>query len=133
MRLRKIKSYEAANSFLQEQYLPNEHAKKFEVLPISQETAYREVSEDICLNEVFCIKEHRSVKRDHTLSWKGDLYDLKSPLKYSIYNQKIEIRTYQDLTWKGFFAGKEIELTKVDPAKKREETKQTPFTELIHA
>ena len=43
----------------------------------------------------------------------GGIYDLQSPIKYSIYRQKIEIRTYQDLTWSAFFAGKPIALTEV--------------------
>lgn len=132
MRLRKIKSYHAANNFLQEQYLPNEYARKFTVQPESIEVAYRVVPEGLDLKEVFCLKEYRLVKKDHTLSWNGDTYDVKSFLKYSIYNQKIEIRTYQDLTWKAFFAGKEIEILKVDPVKRKTEVKQSPKTEQIN-
>ena len=51
---------------------------------------------------------------DHTISWNAEQYTLVSPVKYSIYKQKIEIRTYQDLTWKAFFAGKEIVITKIE-------------------
>jgi transposase len=110
MRIRNIRSYEAANYFLQEQYLPNEYSKKFQVVPKNLETAYRKAPEGLDLNQIFCIKESRSVKRDHTLSWNGELYKIKSPLKYSIHKQKIEFRTYQDLSSKAFFANKEIAL-----------------------
>jgi hypothetical protein len=41
---------------------------------------------------------HRSVKTEHTVSWDGVTYQLTSPVKYSIHGQKIEFRTYQDLS-----------------------------------
>jgi hypothetical protein len=40
MRLRKIRSNQAANHFLQEQYLPNDYASKFTVVPENLQTAY---------------------------------------------------------------------------------------------
>jgi transposase len=114
MRIRKIKSYGVANNFLQEQFLPNEYRGKFTVTPGNLQTAYRSLPPDVSLKEIFCIKEYRTVARDHTLSWNAEQYALVSPVKYSIYKQKIELRTYQDLTWKAFFAGKEIALTKIE-------------------
>lgn len=113
MRLRGIRSYEAANHFLQEQFLPAEWAEKFKVIPANPQSAYRPLPAGIDLKEVFCIKEHRGVKRDHTLSWNNEIYRIESELKHSIYKQKIELRTYQDLSWKAFFAGKEIALSLV--------------------
>lgn len=113
MRIRKIRSYEAANSFLQEQFLPNEYATKFKVTPANLQTAYKPLPNGIDLNEIFCIKEYRQVNRDHTFSWEGALYRIDSPLKHSIYRQKLEIRTYQDLSWKVLFAGKPIEVSRV--------------------
>lgn len=113
MRLRNIRTFGAANDFLQEQFLPNDYKIKFTVPPRNLQTAYRPLPSHIDLNEIFCIKEQRTVNADHTVSWNGDLYKLISPVKYSIYKQKIEIRTYQNLTWKAFFAGKQIKLTLV--------------------
>jgi hypothetical protein len=113
MRLRGIRSYETANCFLQEQFLPVDYAEKFKVVPANPQSAYRPLPSGVDLKEVFCIKELRVVKRDHTLSWNNDIYRIESPLKHSIYKQKIEIRTYQDLSWKAFFADKEITLTLV--------------------
>ncbi len=51
----------------------------------------------------------------HTIPWQGKLYQIVSPVKYSIYKQKIEIRTYQDLSFKMFFAGKELPVKLVNP------------------
>ena len=118
MRFRRIHSYHAANCFLQEQFLPNEYDKKFTVIPANLQTAYKPLPISIDLNEIFCLKHYRIVKRDHTVPWQGKLYQITSPVKYSIYKQKVEIRTYQDLSFKMFFAGKELPLTLVNPLRK---------------
>lgn len=118
MRLRRIHSYQAANCFLQDQFLPNEYDKKFRVTPANLQTAYKPLPTDIDLNQIFCLKDYRIVKRDHTVPWQGNLYQIVSPVKYSIYKQKIEIRTYQDLSFKMFFAGKELPVTLVDPLRR---------------
>jgi transposase len=110
MRLRNIHRIPAANDYLQNQFLPNYWKPKNTVVPKSLECRYRSLPVHINLNEIFCIKEYRSVNRNHTLSWDGVIYELRSPLKYSIGGQKIEIRTYQDFTWRAYFAGKVIEL-----------------------
>ena len=118
MRLRRVYSYQAANCFLQEQFLPNEYDKKFTVTPANLQTAYKPLPPTTDLNEIFCLKHYRMVKRDHTVPWQGKLYQITSPVKYSIYKQKIEIRTYQDLSFKMFFAGKKLPLKLVNPLRK---------------
>ena len=118
MRLRRIQSYQAANCFLQDQFLPNEYDKKFSAIPANLQTAYKPLPQGINLREIFCLKHYRIVKRDHTFSWYGITYQLTSPVKYSIYKQNIEIRTYQDLSWKVFFANKELTVTQINFLKK---------------
>lgn len=115
MRLRRIYSYQAANCFLQDQFLPNEYDKKFTVTPANLQTAYKPLPQGTDLNEIFCLKHYRMVKRDHTVPWQGKLYQIVSPVKYSIYKQKIEIRTYHDLSFKMFFAAKELPVELVNP------------------
>lgn len=123
MRLRNIKNYEAANQYIQETFFQSEYASKFKVVPANLQTAYRALPTDIDLNEVFCLKEKRTVNRDHTISWNNEIYQIDSPLKYSIYKQKVEIRTYQNLTWKVFFAGKPVKVAKVEEPKRITEQK----------
>jgi transposase len=113
MRLRKIHRMPAANDYLQNQFLPNYWKRENTVPAKLPETRYTALHSSITLREILCLKEHRTVKRDHTLSWNGTEYTLSSPLKHSIYRQKIELRTYQDLSWQAFFAGKPITLTEV--------------------
>jgi hypothetical protein len=108
LRLQKITTLDAANDFLQNHYLENEHNKKFKVIPKNIEPAWKSLSPSIDLNEIFCIKEYRQMKNDHTYSWNGQTYKITSDLKYSIQGQKIEIRTYLDESVKVFFANKEI-------------------------
>lgn len=118
MRVRKIKSMPAANNYLQEQFLPNYWKTRNTVPAKSKNSRYTPLESTIDLKEVLCLKEYRTVNADHTISWDGEKYSLVSPVKYSIYRQKIEIRTYQDLTWKAFYAGKPIELYEIKTLKK---------------
>lgn len=113
MRVRNIHRMPAANDYLQNQFLANYWKMENTVAPKSQDSRYTALHPLIDLKEVLCLKEYRTVNRNHTLSWNGTWYELHSPLKYSIYRQKIELRTYQDLTWKAFFAGKSIELYEI--------------------
>ena len=131
MRIRNIHGFDSANCFLQEQFLPNEYANKFKVQPANIQTAYRPLPNGIDLREVFCLKEDRSVNRDHTFSWNNVLYRIDSDLKHSIWRQKIEIRTYQDLSWKVFFAKKELQVSLVNLPEKQSELTMTSAPENV--
>lgn len=110
MRLLKIKSYESANDFLQTQFLPNDYNKNFKVVPSNLESGWKKLPAEIDLNEIFCLKYLRTVKSDHTYSFNGQIYRIKSDLKYSIWNQKIEVRIYPDDSRKVYFADRELEV-----------------------
>jgi len=110
MRVRKIRSFEAANDYLQNQFLPNEYNKVFKVVPADIEPGWKKLPDSINLDEIFCLKHARSVKSDHTFSYNGVVYRIKSDLKYSIQNQKVEVRIYLDETQKVFFAEQELEV-----------------------
>jgi transposase len=114
MRLRNIRRIPAANEYLINQFLPNYWRIKNTVAPASLENRYKTLSPKIDLNEVFCLKEYRSIKKDHTLSWQGTEYRIESPFKYSLYRQHIEFRTYQNLTTEALFAGRPVLLSPVE-------------------
>jgi len=114
MRLKGIKTYPAANKYIQEEYFPKEWKDRFTVKPRNSQTAYRPLPTNVELKEIFCLKHHRTVKRDHTVTFESKLYSLKSPTKFSIYKQQIEFRTYQDITMKAFYAGNEIEIKLIE-------------------
>ena len=108
LRLRKIFSMPKANEYMQNEFIPNYWKQKNTITPKSPESRYNKLSKNIDLNEIFCLKEYRTVKSDHTFSFKSRIYLITSNLKYSIHKQKIEIRTYQNLTEEFYFAGKII-------------------------
>ena len=110
MRIRNITRMPGANEYLQDEFLPNYWARKNKVIAHSLEIQYKKLPAGIDLNEIFCKKEYRTVNSDHTISWGNSKYVVDSPLKHSIQKQEIELRTYQDLTWKSFFAGKPISI-----------------------
>jgi transposase len=116
LRLRNIQRMPAANDFLQNQFLANYWNIRNTVIAKSPEPRYKPLHSSIDLNQVMCLKEYRSVSRDHTISWDNVTYQLQSPIKHSIYRQKIEIRTYQNLSWQAFFAAKPIDLTEFNSA-----------------
>lgn len=113
MRLRKIRRLPAANSYLQEHFLPAYWRRKLVVKARENEPAYRRLDKKLSLNEMLCLKYWRAVQADHTITYDGKLYRLDCPTKYSLWKQKVEIRLYQDLTWKAFFANQPLQLTPV--------------------
>ena len=107
MRIKNITRMPRANEYLQNEFLPNYWQRKNTVIAQS-EIRYRKLPLGLDLNEIFCKREYRTVNSDHTISWGNIRYVVDSPLKYSIQKQEIELKTYQDLTWKAYFAGKPI-------------------------
>jgi transposase len=112
LRLAGIKHFPGANRYLQEEFLPKQYSR-FVVPPQKSETAYRPISSDIQLKEIFCIKEWRTIRSDHTISWRNELYVVPSKDAWSMKGQKIEFRTYQDFTERVFHYDQPIELKKV--------------------
>ena len=113
LRSRGIKSYPRANSYLQNVFLPYVYQQKFRVRPQSTVSAYKKPPTGLDLNEVFCLKEHRRVKADQRLSWNGVEYLVEHPEGISLYKQYVELRTYQDLTWKALYANIPVKLTEI--------------------
>lgn len=110
MRLRNITSSIAANEFLNDQFLPNDYNKNFKVIPSNLESCWRKLPANINLDEIFCLKHFRLVKNDHTYSYNGQIFKICSDLKYSITNQKIEIRVYLNGDMKVYFADRLLDV-----------------------
>jgi transposase InsO family protein len=117
MRLNKVRTIEQANDYLQNVYLPS-HNARFMVLPRNLQSLYRPIHPSWSLKDIFCVKEHRLIGNDHTISWNGEKYMVADQLKYSIAKQRIEMRLYTEGSYRCFFAGKELKLVKIDKVKK---------------
>lgn len=113
MRLRKIHRLPAANAYLQEHFLPGYWQRKNVVKARESKPAYAQLDKRIILCEVLCLKEWRSIQADHTISYNGTHYRIDCPTKYSLWKQKIELRTYQDLSCRAFFADRPLTLTPI--------------------
>lgn len=108
MRLRNIKSFAAANKYLNEIFLPTEYNKRFAVLPANLNSGWTKLAKSIDLNEIFCLKDYRVISNDHTMSFESQIYRITDDLKHSIQKQKVEIRRYLDGSIKFYFADKLI-------------------------
>lgn len=113
LRLNGVKTMSQANLYLQKIFLPRLYKPKFEIPPADPVSSYRPLAAGVDLDEVFCLKELRTVSRDHTISLDAERYQIAGVLKHSIHKQKIEIRTYLDGTWQAFFAGRRISLVRI--------------------
>jgi hypothetical protein len=120
MRLHGLKSIQAANHYLQEEMLPKYWNVRNAVPAKVEGSRYKPLSCEENLNEIFCIKETRKVNGNHTISWENSIYAVTPPEGVSLKGRTVEIRTYQNMTSKSFFAGREIpfQLVQQAPAQK---------------
>lgn len=79
MRLKGIKSVEEGNMFLKE-YLPL-YNKKFAVVPMEKADLHREISKEVNLRNILCIKTERVLRNDFTVAYNSKLYQIKDKTK----------------------------------------------------
>lgn len=93
MRLRGITTREEANRFL-ESFL-KDYNQRFCVTPKKQEPVFREVPSQ--LDRILCLKETRTVAKDHTISFEGLVLQIPPSKKYySIARQKVRVLQLKD-------------------------------------
>lgn len=104
----------AANDYLQKVFLLEYWNKELTVEPKSNKSHYRPLNHDINIDEIFCMKDKRKVRLNHTISIDSVHYKVTPPDSFSIANRNVEIRTYEDHSWKVFFNDKQLEVEKLD-------------------
>lgn len=114
LRQRSIRNINYANHYLLNEFLPHYWNLKNTVAARDPETRYKPLPETMNLKEILCIKEFRAVAPDQTVSIQNKRMLIQEPLRFQIKGQKVELRTYQDLTVKYFFAGKPITLIPIE-------------------
>jgi transposase len=118
LRLNNMQDMDSANRYLKEEFIPSFWSDHIEVVPHNGETEFTPVPEHIDLDDVFVIKDYRKIRSDHTFSYGNKFYLIESPLKHSIANQKIEIRTAHDDGFVAYFAGRHLAVSEViEPTK----------------
>lgn len=110
MRLAGVKSIEQANEFL-EGYL-EVFNKKFGVEPESKESAYRPLAFDTKLNEIFCMREHRSIKNGNVFNFGGHTYVVES--EEFLSRKTVEIRFYPNGQTSFFINQQQVNVSRIN-------------------
>jgi hypothetical protein len=77
LRLAGINTLAGANVFL-EAYLPK-HNARFAVQPFKQSNLHKVVPKKLNLDEIFCLKEYRTITNGYTINWRNRVFLIKGP------------------------------------------------------
>lgn len=125
LRLHNVTDMESANRYLQDEFIPNYWVKNIMVQAKSARSGFKSLPPDLDLNTICVQKEYRTIRRDHTFSFDSKMYVIDSPLRYSIENQKVEIRCQFDGTFSAYFGHRRLDITElVEPRKCHEYGKE---------
>jgi len=122
LRLHNISTLEGANHYLLEEYIPK-HNRKFSHPAKEKGVAYQPVPKAINLNNIFCIKDERTVASDNTISYRTKYYQIL-PNDYRISFVKAEVMVYEWLDGSIHIFYKDKELKHKPIPKKRTKFKQ---------
>lgn len=108
LRLHNISTLQAANHYLLEEYIPK-HNRKFSHPAKEPGSAYRPVPKGLNLNNVFCIKEERTVACDNTISYNSKFYQiLPNDYRISFAKAKVMVHEWLDGSIHIFYKDKEL-------------------------
>lgn len=95
MRLAGVKTREEANRFLV--LFLKAYNQQFCVVPKKQEMVFRASPSSVQLDRILCLKETRTVAKDHTISFEGLVLQIPPSRKYaSIARQKVRVLQLKD-------------------------------------
>jgi len=96
LRLKRIRSYEQANRYVEQEYLP-QHNGRYAVPPGSPVDFHEPVPAGLDLDEVFCLEEERVVSNDWVVQYENRYFQLEAcqPLKVSARSQ-VTVRAWRD-------------------------------------
>lgn len=104
MRLNGITTILQANWYLLTVFLPQYWNQRNTVAPLYSSSRYKPLPRGCELGEIFCIKEYRRVRRDHTFSFDGKEYKIVDPpADLFLAGGQIQIRIKQDQSWRAYF------------------------------
>lgn len=107
MRLAGIRAIGEANEFLKT-YLPKFN-NQFKKEAINPEKGYKKLDETLNLDDVFTMRDNRTIAAGETFSFEGDRYLIKHNFPVSLEKQQIEIRHYPCGMLKVFYQNEEID------------------------
>ena len=71
---------------------------------------YRPAPKNKDLDQVFCLKFNRKIRKDHTVLFGNEVYGITTNLRHSIARRLAEIRIYSDGRIRGYYGGQDLEL-----------------------
>jgi transposase len=96
LRLRSIKTKDAANKFIREEYLKM-HNRSFKRKAPEEGSAFLPVPPSVDLDRVFCFKHERTVNKDNTVSFNNRLLQISpSQLRFSFAKCKVMVYEHLD-------------------------------------
>jgi transposase len=109
-RLNAIASIEKANVYFNTIFLSETWSKKFTITAQNTGILYRPRPRAQDLDQIFCLKFERKIRKDHTLLFGNELYAITADLQHSIIRRRAEIRIYSNGHMSGYYGGLDLEL-----------------------
>jgi hypothetical protein len=92
LRLNRIRTLPEANRYLKKVFLPK-YNRQFRRQPADPIAAWRPAPARPILETIFCVKETRTLGRDHTLSYQGKVWQvLPTPGVVSLVGRSVQVR-----------------------------------------
>ena len=110
LRLAGVSTLEEANAFL-ETYLPKYNAR-FAKRPIKNGNLHRPLPKNLNLDEIFCLKEYRTVGNSYTFQWKNRVFFIKNP-SITMKRQRVCIMEHFDGRLTAKLNGKYLDIIEV--------------------
>ncbi len=95
LRLRGIKTKEAANRYLKTEYL-KEHNRRFAIKPEGEGSAFIPVPKTTDLDKIFCFKHERTVNNDNTISFNNRILQI-GPSELRVSFAKCRVTVYEHI------------------------------------
>ena len=108
-RLKKFTTYEEANEFMREQYLPR-HNSKYAVAPREKADYHQALGSRLDLNQVFCLENERKVTNDWVVQYDNRWLQIeKEGQKTQVHaGAKVVVREHRDGTLTLLLDGKAL-------------------------
>ena len=126
LRLKKIQTLEAGNTYLEEEFLDDLNAR-FHVEARSPANVHRCVARGLKLEHVLCYQEERVVQNDWTVSWCNRVLQLaEQHQKLALARKKILVSELLDGTLRLTYRGRELQWRKLPERPERSRPRGIP-------
>lgn len=111
LRLAGISTMSKANTYLEEQFIPNYWNKRNTQAPSDPENRFRKLDAKTDLAGIFCKKYIRTIRSGQLIDFRGRTYQLKSPVVGSIAGDTVTIQESPDGSWRVFYGAFDVKFS----------------------